>query len=164
MSIGYKLLPSILSILGGILAIVLYHCGSQPINSITESKLGKKVYSFLNGQYLFDIIYNNYIIGKGALAGYAISKVLDRGVIETVGPHGLSTVLQNTGYNIAKLETGVITTYALYITLGLLTLLFLVFSPILLNNTASEFIALYVSTDIFRLMIIYISSLFFILW
>ena len=76
----------------------------------------------------------------------------------------MSTILQNNGYNIAKLETGVITTYALYITLGLLTLLFLVFSPILLNNTASEFIALYVSTDIFRLMIIYISSLFFILW
>ena len=163
MGILYKLLPSILSILGAILAISLYQFSPNTINSITESKLGRKVYGFLNGQYLFDIIYNNYIIGKGMIMGYSISKVLDRGVIETVGPHGLSTVLFNTGNNIAKLETGVITTYALYITLGLLTLLFLVFSPILLSSTASEFITLYVSTDIFRLMIVYISSLFFIL-
>ena len=105
------------------------------INNISESSLIRKIYSFLNGQYYFDIVYNHYIINKGLHLGYAISKVLDRGVIETVGPYVLSNVLINTGNNIAKLDTGIITTYALYITLALLTLLFLVFSPILLDTT-----------------------------
>ena len=72
-----------------------------------------------------------------------------------VGPFGLSNVLQNTGNKIAKLDTGVITTYSLYITLGLLSLLFLVFSPILLDTSLlSEM----------RLIIIYIASLILALW
>ena len=101
------------------------------------------------------MIYNHYFIGKGLHTGYIISKVLDRGVIEIVGPYGLSNLLSNTGSNIAKLDTGVITTYSLYITLGLLSLLFLVFSPILLDTSLlSEM----------RLMIIYISSLILALW
>ena len=115
-----------------------------------NNSLVRKIYAFLNGQYLFDIIYNHFIISKGLHIGYAISKVLDRGVIETVGPHGLSTVLYNSGNNIAKLDTGVITTYSLYITLGLLALLFLVFSPLLLDSSLlSEM----------RLIIIYLASL-----
>ena len=132
------------------------------MSNITESSLIRKIYSFLNGQYFFDAIYNQYIIGKGLNLGYAVSKVLDRGVIETVGPHGLSTLLQNTGTNIAKLDTGIITTYALYITVGLLTLMFFVFSPLLLNT--SEIINSLGGLDVFRLMIIYITSLFFVLW
>ena len=148
-----KLLPTILSILGGTMALVLYHYTPNFMSQSTP--LLRKVYTFLNGQYLFDAIYNHYIIGKGLKYGYQISKVLDRGVIEMVGPFGLSNVLQNTGNKIAKLDTGVITTYSLYITLGLLSLLFLVFSPILLDTSLlSEM----------RLIIIYIASLILAIW
>ena len=148
-----KLLPTILSIVGGTMALVLYHYTPNFMSQSTP--LLRKVYTFLNGQYLFDAIYNHYIIGKGLKYGYQISKVLDRGVIEMVGPFGLSNVLQNTGNKIAKLDTGVITTYSLYITLGLLSLLFLVFSPILLDTSLlSEM----------RLIIIYIASLILALW
>lgn len=144
----YKLLPGILSLLGAGLALFLYH--KTPNLMSENNSLIRKIYAFLNGQYLFDVIYNHFIISRGLQSGYAISKVLDRGVIETVGPHGLSTVLYNTGNNIAKLDTGVITTYSLYITLGLLSLLFLVFSPILLDSSLlSEM----------RLIIIYLASL-----
>ena len=87
----------------------------------------------MNGKYFFDVIYNYFIIEKGFDRAYDISKVLDRGVIEALGPYGISKVLNQTGNNIAKLDTGIITTYSLYITLGLLTLLFIIFSPILTN-------------------------------
>lgn len=162
---GLKLLPSILSIIGALLAIYLYRFSPNIINNLSESSLFRKTYSFLNGQYFFDIIYNHYIINKGLHLGYKISKVLDRGIIETVGPQGISTVLKNTGENIAKLDTGIITTYALYITLGLLTLLFLIFSPILIDTTnilpsTSTFLGI----DVFKLMIVYFTSLIFILW
>nr|YP_010697849.1 NADH dehydrogenase subunit 5 [Phellinidium ferrugineofuscum]WCF76810.1 NADH dehydrogenase subunit 5 [Phellinidium ferrugineofuscum] len=163
MNICYKLLPTIFSIMGALTAVYFYQFSPSVINNLTDNKLGRKIYGFLNGQYFFDILYNHFIIGKGLHLGYAISKVLDRGVIETVGPHGLSNILLNTGNNLAKLDTGIITTYALYITLALLTLLMLVFSPILLDTT--------LLTDnnmdyqsIGRMFIIYISSLIFILW
>ena len=90
--------------------------------------------------------------------GYTVSKVLDRGVIELVGPFGLSNVLNNTGQNISKLDTGVITTYSLYITLALLSLLFLVFAPILIDNSVFT----WAGSEI-RLFIIYLASLLLIL-
>nr|YP_009538866.1 nad5 [Sanghuangporus sanghuang]AXE73205.1 nad5 [Sanghuangporus sanghuang] len=160
-----KLLPTILSLIGGLTAIFLYLLSPNIINNLSESSLFRKCYSFLNGQYYFDILYNQHIINKGLQLGYIISKVLDKGIIETVGPHGLSTVLKNTSENIAKLDTGIITTYALYITLGLLILIFLIFSPILVN-TSDVLVSTpsFLGVDIFRLMIIYISSLFFIKW
>jgi NADH-ubiquinone oxidoreductase chain 5 len=145
-----KLLPGILSIFGASLALFLYHNSPILINELPiKGSFIMKLYTFLNGKYLFDVLYNNFIINKGLNMGYSISKVLDRGVIETVGPYGLSNVLTNTGINIGKLDTGIITSYSLYITLGILTLLVLVFSPILFDSSLLNEL---------RLIIIYLSA------
>jgi NADH-ubiquinone oxidoreductase chain 5 len=147
-----KLLPTLLSILGASSAIFLYHVYPDFIVNLTDSALGKKIYTFLNGKYFFDVIYNYYIISAGLLTGNIISKVLDRGVIELVGPYGLASVLGNSANNIAKLDTGVITTYSLYITIGILSLVFLVFAPLLFDT--------YIISE-FRLIVIYVSALLF---
>jgi NADH-ubiquinone oxidoreductase chain 5 len=154
MGLGVKLLPAILSLTGAVLAIILYHKTPEFIISLTDNSLGRKIYTFLNGKYFFDVIYNYYIIEAGFKLGYTLSKVLDRGVIELVGPYGISSALTNTGINISKLDTGVITTYSLYITLGLLSLLYLIFAPLLLDNMLLSEI---------RLIIIYFAALFLIL-
>jgi NADH-ubiquinone oxidoreductase chain 5 len=148
-----KLLPIILSLIGASLAILLYNLYPNLIVNLTDTMLGRKMYTFLNGKYFFDIIYNKYFIEKGLKLGYTISKVLDKGVIELIGPHGLASTLTNTGINIAKLDTGIITTYSLYITLGILSLLFLIYTPILINTSLLSEV---------RLMIIYLSSLILI--
>jgi NADH-ubiquinone oxidoreductase chain 5 len=69
---------------------------------------------------------NKFVIATGMKLGYTITKVLDKGVIEALGPSGLSTVLSNTGLNISKLDTGIVTSYALYIVLGFISILFIV--------------------------------------
>lgn len=153
-----KLLPLICTIFGAASAFFIYNFVPTIFVDITETSLGRSVYSFLNGKYYFDIVYNNYIIAAGLKLGYIISKVLDRGVIELVGPYGLSNVLSNTGTNISKLDTGVITTYSLYITLSLLSLLFLVFAPVLLDTSIFN----WVGSEI-RLFIIYLAALCFAL-
>jgi NADH-ubiquinone oxidoreductase chain 5 len=149
-----KLLPALLSLFGASLAIFLYHKSPIFIIDLTENLVGKILYAFFNGKYFFDIIYNNYIISKGLELGYKISKVLDRGIIEIVGPYGLSQTLTNTGKNISKLDTGVITTYSIYITLSLLSLIFLIFAPILIDTSLLNEI---------RLFIIYIAALIIVL-
>ena len=115
----------------------------------------RSVYTFLNGKYFFDILYNHYIIGRGLHQSYFISKVLDRGVLEWVGPYGLSSSFKNSGEVISKLDTGVVTTYSLYITLSLLSFVMIVFSPLLIDNSVLSEV---------RLGIIYFSSLFISLW
>lgn len=149
-----KLLPAILSLTGATLAILLYNKAPEFIIGLTDISLGRKIYSFLNGKYYFDVIYNHYIVSAGLQLGYSISKQIDRGAIELLGPYGLAKAFTNTGMNIAKLDTGIITTYSLYITIGLLSLLFLVFAPVLIDTSMISEI---------RLIIIYFASLILVL-
>jgi NADH-ubiquinone oxidoreductase chain 5 len=149
-----KLLPAIFSITGAILAIFMYHKTPEILISLTDNKLGRKLYSFLNGKYYFDVIYNHYVVSQGLRVGYKISKEIDRGAIELLGPYGLTNTFINTGVNIAKLDTGIITTYSLYITIGLLSLLFLIFAPVLIDTSMFSEI---------RLIIIYFASLILVL-
>lgn len=152
--LGFKLLPTIGSVLAAILALTLYNHSPKVLIDLTDAplainsaegvkdssnntitgNLGRRVYTFLNGKYLMDIVYNNFFIAKGLKTGYTVTKVLDRGVIELLGPYGLASVLSNTGNRIGKLDTGIVTSYALYIVLGLITILFILFYPVLISG------------------------------
>lgn len=143
-----KLLPMFLSLGGAGLAVYLYHVVPAFTISLTNSTVGKAFYTFLNGKWLFDVVYNKYIIGGSLRIGYLLSKVIDRGVIEMVGPYGLSSSLNSTAKTVGSYDTGIITSYALYIILGLVSMIFLLFSPVLMGW----------DSDI-GLILIYISSL-----
>lgn len=93
------------------------------------TRLFVTIYTFLNGKYLLDILYNSYFISGGLKVGYTISKILDKGIIELIGPFGLTEGTYAASNKLSKLDTGVITTYALYITLGLISILFILFTP-----------------------------------
>lgn len=149
-----KLLPVIFSLIGALTAIFMYHRNPEFIINLTNSNLGRKIYAFLNGKYYFDVIYNHFIVALGLKLGYLISKEIDRGAIEFLGPYGLANTFSKTGNNISKLDTGIITTYSLYITIGLLSLLFLIFAPVLIDTSMFNEI---------RLIIIYFASLVLVL-
>lgn len=83
------------------------------------------------------------------------SKVLDRGAIELLGPFGLTNSLYGGSRQIALLDTGIITQYALYIMIGLISITLLLFVPIL-SGLSLENIG-----DI-RLVLLYGASLLFI--
>jgi NADH-ubiquinone oxidoreductase chain 5 len=130
-----KLLPIILSIVGAGAALYFYHVLPTVLINLTDTQLGQKLYKYLNGKYYIDLIYNHYIINSALQIGYTISKVLDRGIIELVGPHGLATGLISGSKDIAKLDTGrsPLTSYALYLAIALVTLVMILLSPVLLN-------------------------------
>jgi NADH-ubiquinone oxidoreductase chain 5 len=165
-----KLLPAILSLLGASSALYLYHLQPRFLNGLINSSSiwpGKKIYGFLNGKYYFDVVYNHYLVESGLKLGYSISKNIDRGAIELLGPYGLANKITGTGLNIAKLDTGVITTYSLYITIGLLSLLFIVFAPALAiiggdTSSAGAAAGAIISNTEIRLVIIYLASLIII--
>jgi NADH-ubiquinone oxidoreductase chain 5 len=133
-----KHLPMILTFVGARRAIFMYHVIPSFTISLTDSKLGKNIYKFLNAKWYFDSIYNGYVINGGLKRGHSISKVIDRGIIELVGPWGLSNALSNTSKNIASYDTGIITSYALYIILGLISFLFLLFAPVFLGKVVGD--------------------------
>jgi NADH-ubiquinone oxidoreductase chain 5 len=142
LNIFTKLLPSLLSLIGAVSALILYLNKPEIINKLSKTLIGRNLYHMFNSKYYFDIIYNYYIINNGFKLGYAISKQIDRGIIEVVGPYGLSNSILNISKNIAKLDSGIITTYALYISIAFLFLLSLSFSSFIFNESINEVIKL----------------------
>jgi NADH-ubiquinone oxidoreductase chain 5 len=160
-----KLLPVLVTFVGAILGLLVY-----PSSTLFSLKLyltmfknplfnyfGYKVYRFFINKYFIDIIYNGYIIHGGLKMGYILSKLLDRGFLELIGPYGVALNLNVLGKSLSQLDTGIITTYALYITLGIFLILFYIFSIYSENVLISSSIN-------FRLIIIYIVTSFIVLF
>ena len=118
-----KLLPALGTLAGAGSALYIYHVLPGLVLTLTQG-LGRPVYLFLLGKWQWDALLDGLLVRPGLHLGYIISKVLDLGVVELVGPHGLSTVLPTAAQAAARLETGgVVTSYALYMLLGVLVLI-----------------------------------------
>jgi NADH:ubiquinone oxidoreductase subunit 5 (subunit L)/multisubunit Na+/H+ antiporter MnhA subunit len=108
--------------------------GSEISKVKINGLLARKLYLFLNAKFLFDILYNKYIVSEGLNLGFKVFKSLDKGLVENIGPFGLANAFYHTSKNISKADTGVVTTYSLYICLGILILLFVGYSPLYIDN------------------------------
>lgn len=120
--IWIKLLPAIVTIIGALSAVLLYLKYPALLFNLTDNKLGKTLYTFFNGKYLLDIIYNTYIIRGGLSLGYTLSKYLDRGVFEYLGPNGLSLITSRLSERLNRLDDGIVTNYASYMIVSALLL------------------------------------------
>ena len=107
LSTGAKLLPVILSILGGALAYLIYVYASKDLFNTKFSYLGRNLYTFLNRKWFFDKVYNDFINQFVLDLSYATTyKVVDRGIIEIAGPHGLALLLSNIKNYSRSLQSG----------------------------------------------------------
>ena len=136
LSMIIKLMPLIVSISGAILAVIIYNV--FPVTRLVRNGIGFFLYQFLLGKWFFDVIRVGFVIKPALNLGHIISKILDRGVIEVVGPFGLSTYLIMTSRQIAQYDSGLVTSYALYIVLGILILILYTYSNIVLGNNGED--------------------------
>jgi len=116
----FKLLPLIFTISISILAIIILEFFPKYITSFKFSKLGYNVFKFFNQRFFIELLYNKYITGLVLKLGGQTTRVLDKGAVELIGPFGLEKSLIALSLNIANLDKGIITTYALYILIGLI--------------------------------------------
>jgi NADH-ubiquinone oxidoreductase chain 5 len=116
----FKLLPLVFTISLSILAIILSEFFGKRLISFKFTRLGYNIFGFFNQRFLIELFYNKYITGLVLKLGGQTTKVIDKGSVELLGPFGLEKGLINLSRNIASLDTGVITSYALYILIGLI--------------------------------------------
>lgn len=119
----FKLLPLIFTISLSVTAIVLSEYLSTILIYFKLSRVGYNIFGFFNQRFLIELFYNRYVTGIILKLGGQTTKVIDKGSVEYLGPYGLEKGLLNISNNIAKLNTGVITSYALYILIGLIVYL-----------------------------------------
>jgi NADH-ubiquinone oxidoreductase chain 5 len=123
----FKLLPFIFTVSFSILAIVLSEFLPGSVINFKLSTLGHNIFGFFNQRFLVEMFYNNYVTNLVLYFGGQTSKVLDKGSIELIGPFGLEKALINFSKNLTKLSTGVVTSYALYILVGLISFIFILY-------------------------------------
>ena len=120
----FRLLPLCLSLTGASLALILYNFAAKDLYLLKTSVIGRKIYTFLNRKWFFDKFYNEYMNQALLVFGYHVSyKTIDRGIIEMVGPWGLSKTVLGKSNLLASAQSGSVYDYALAMFLGLLTVL-----------------------------------------
>lgn len=138
----FKLLPLIFTISLSTLAIVISEFLPKVLVSFKFSRLGYNIFGFFNQRFLIELFYNKYITGFILNLGGQTTKVIDKGSVELLGPYGLEKGLITLSKNIASLDTGVITSYALYILIGII---FYLLMPYLFLTNNSLFLLILLS-------------------
>jgi len=124
----FKLLPLFFTLSLSAIAIILSEFMPKVLINFKLNKMGYNIFSFFNQRFFIELLYNRYITGLVLELGGQTTKVLDKGSVELLGPYGLEKGLLLLSRSISTLDTGVITSYALYILVGLI---FYILIPIL---------------------------------
>lgn len=123
----FKLLPFFFTVFFSAFAIIISEFLPGTVINFKLSRIGYNTFGFFNQRFLIEMFYNNYITNLVLYLGGQTTKVLDKGCIELTGPLGLEKALINISKSLTKLSTGVVTSYALYILVGLISFIFIIY-------------------------------------
>ena len=124
--VNIKMMPLILSLLGGLIGISLYLLSKQFWSLFFNTKsIG--TYQFLSSAWDFDKIFYKFAISPVLSFGYTVSfKSFDTGLLENLGPIGVSNNIIKITKGITQMQTGYLFNYAILIIL--FSSLFILFS------------------------------------
>jgi len=115
----FKLIPLITVSFSLVLAYFFYSYYLDLLFWLKTTTIGKMIYNFLNRKWYFDKIYGEIITQRFLVLGYnSTYKMIDRGVIEILGPKGLSLFVQNNSKIFSSFQTGYIYHYSFLILIG----------------------------------------------
>ena len=124
----FKLLPFILTLLLSIITLYILEFIPTLLIHIKLNKLGYHIFSFFSLRFNIELIYNKFIARLLLDIGGQTTKVLDRGSIEHIGPYGLGKLLFSLSKFLGKLDTGIVTSYALYIVISLILYMLIIYN------------------------------------
>ena len=116
----FKLLPLFFTITLSLVSIIFTEFYPKLLISFKLSRFGFNIFTFFNQRFLIELFYNRYITGFVLKLGGQTTKIMDKGSVELFGPYGLENKLTDLSKSINSLSTGVVTSYALYILIGLI--------------------------------------------
>ncbi len=86
--------------------------------------MARFIYSFFNQKWYFDQIYNRFCVQPLLKIGYHTTfKLLDKGIIEILGPYGIASIIRFTVDRARNIQSGLIYHYTFIMVSGLILLL-----------------------------------------
>jgi NADH-ubiquinone oxidoreductase chain 5 len=158
----FKLIPFIFTIFFIALAIIYSEFMPGLIYNFKLSNIGYYVFGFFNQRFLIEFFYNNFIINPVLNLGGQTTKVLDKGSVESIGPYGFNFIFTKLSKIITNLSQGLVTSYALYILIGICFYLIFYtfgffFTDIFNSYTISSIVILIISSYLISNINIYLS-------
>ena len=110
-----KITPFVLSLLGMFLAFIVYSSGAVFRWGVYRKLEGQRVlYTFFNSAWQFNYIINNFFVNYIWKFGHLITyRIIDRGLLEIIGPRGASQLLIRSTQRVSNLQSGTVFNYAL---------------------------------------------------
>jgi NADH-ubiquinone oxidoreductase chain 5 len=102
---------------------------------------GRNMYRFFNQRYWFELIYNRCIVKGTLFIGYVTNTILDRGVLELIGPRGAVASVYKLSNYFASFDSGSIARYGFIMFSGLL---FFLLIWITFSKTENYFLELFI--------------------
>ena len=122
-----KIVPLLLSLLGALSAFMVYDYFSIKYKIVrirglvyNAGLMGRvldfyyMVYTFLNSAWQFNHVINSFIVFNVINFAHLVTyRVIDRGLLEIIGPNGISGLLIRLTQNISNLQSGMVFNYVL---------------------------------------------------
>jgi proton-translocating NADH-quinone oxidoreductase chain L len=123
----FKILPLLLTLLGVWSAYTIYVNKLEIFYKIKLSKNFKYLYTFFSKKWYFDRIYNQFISQNFLFLGYFLTyKNIDRGLLENIGPFGLTNNLNIISNKLKYLQSGSISQYLLIFLITIFLLIYFI--------------------------------------
>ena len=135
----FKLCPLFFSLFGSFFAVFLYSFNLKLFYDFKISSIGIFFYNFFNRKWFFDKVYHEYVSQNLLNISYLRTyKLIDKGIIEILGPFGLVNEVLKFSSKLSFLQTGYIYNYSFFMLLNLIIFLILI-----LKNKLSLFVFLF---------------------
>ena len=104
-----KMIPLYFTVSGVLLASFHYLFRIETLFAFKQNKFGRQLYTFLNRKWFFDKVYNEWISQTILDVAYKNSyQTIDRGILEFMGPTGLSIFLNNLAQDLKNINLSMI--------------------------------------------------------
>ena len=140
---AFKLMPLLFTISFTVLSVLYTEFFPRSVVSFKLSNMGYNIFGFFNQRLVVELFYNKYVSGLILKLGGQTTRDMDKGIIEKVGPHGLQKTFSDISQHINKLSSGIVTVYALYILIGLLSFISILYLTYSKDNYIELIIILY---------------------
>lgn len=125
-NIYYKWVPIINILLSIITLIYIYEFKYNYIY-IYNNYILYNFYLLFNTRFLFDQVFNNLIIRKTLLLSGIFNFIIDKGILQIIGPYGFKRIFNYLSYSLINYNTHLFNNYLIYITYSLLILIVIIY-------------------------------------
>jgi NADH-ubiquinone oxidoreductase chain 5 len=116
--------------------------------SVKTSLPVRKAFTFLSKKWYFDQLYNQVVAQSVVAFGYGTTfKLIDKGVIEMLGPFGAAYVVQETSRRASVFQTGYLYHYTFVILMGSASVLLLSSSLLVVDPCMALLLIVYYFFD-----------------